>query len=182
MKKYYKQFLTKEELYKAIGEVTDELDTQAMLDFIGKGSPLRYYLITKEGKMTTCMNFKQFMRLVRSFTKLNILHHSCFNRGRVTHIYTTEDYFNTEISSEELAKKNIFGSHYQAIIPQDEKVPEILAPSFDKAFAESLLDDKNVKKSKDDLETYGISFGIDLKKNKSFANMLIALEAHVAGE
>lgn len=37
-------------------------------------------------------------------------------------------------------------------------------------------------KKKDDLETYGKEFGIDLNKSKTMANMYADLEAHIAKE
>jgi len=50
---------------------------------------------------------------------------------------------------------------------------------FNKNYANTLYNSKSKAKSKDALEEYGLKFGIDLKKNMSFANMLSALEDHV---
>ncbi len=49
-------------------------------------------------------------------------------------------------------------------------------PVFDKAYAESLYDESDKSGSKTALEDYGKTLGIDLKKSKTFENMLIDLE------
>lgn len=52
-----------------------------------------------------------------------------------------------------------------------EEAKEVVT-NFDLAYAESLYNADNKAESKDALEVYGLNFGVDLKKNKSFENML----------
>ena len=44
--------------------------------------------------------------------------------------------------------------------------------TFSEEYAESLYDEEDKSESKNKLEAYGLTFGINLKKNKSFENML----------
>lgn len=68
---------------------------------------------------------------------------------------------------------------YIIVFKEGKERPEkIENPVFDLTHAESL---KDAEDAKQELETYGKQFGIDLKKNKSFDNMLKDLVAHIEG-
>lgn len=172
MKKFYKKFNNKLELLEALAPLTDKLDIEAMIEALPRSHREKTVLITPEGGRKVAWKAKTLFAGIFSYTGLPILYPICFQRGNTLHVYTKEDIFGTEVALKE------------SVVTEEEAVIETTTPKettveFSRTYAESLYGD-DAKSSKDSLEDYGKLFGIDLKKNKSFSNMLKSLEAHVA--
>ena len=190
MKKYYKKFENKTDFYTALASLSEGLDLEAMLESIPK-SPLKVFWYCPVGKPhVRCANIKVLLGIISRNHKLPFLWPICLTQGSLLNVYTKEDIFNTEkptiippvVNS---IARYVNGTEEKVIIDEtvaEEKVEAEWVLVFDKTYADSLYDGSNVKASKNALEDYGSQFGIDLKKNKSFANMLSDLVAHVEAQ
>lgn len=179
MKKYYKRFEHKDELYSALASVCPELDAEKSKAHTRKIAYKAFRYCTKDGTNVRIPSAKSYLRIIVSKHKLPILYRICMMNNRRIHVYTTEDIFGTaaaentpvvdvpEVVTEEVVEKLV----------EEVETPD--APVFSRNYADSLYDSKSSAASKQALEDYGKLFGINLHRNKSFANMLTDLVAHV---
>lgn len=181
MKKFYKKFDSKLELFEALAPLTDKLDFDAMIEALPRSHREKTVLITPEGGRKVAWKAKTLFAGIFSYTGLPILYPICFQRGNTLHVYTKEDIFGTEAAKEVLKElpEATEAIEQEVVVVAAVGAEETKVVEFSRTYADSLYDGDDAKGSKDALEDYGKLFGIDLKKNKSFSNMLKSLEAHV---
>lgn len=174
--KFYKKFTSKKELFTAICDATSFLDKGAMLESLKYSGPRRLYVITSSGEKIACDNFKKFAASIHCKTDLDVLYPICFGRGEVFHVYTKEDYFHTVVKEEVVeqeVEEKLEEKTIELVSPEEtsEKVP------VDYRELEKLFDKDSVRESKNKLEDIvKDKYGIDLRKNQSFDNMILELK------
>lgn len=189
MKKFYKKFTSKKSMVDGLSSLTDQFDTEAMVESLAKAGPRRLYLVTSDGKRIACDNFKKFISILATKGDLDILYPICFGRAETYHIYSKTDYFNTQPEEvveketsvdEELIKEEVVEqpelSKVEESVSEEVVKPveeEESTPKVDWEHLESLYNEDDVRGSKDKLEAFvQETWGIDLRKNQKFDGML----------
>lgn len=163
MKKFYKKFTTKKEMVQSIASLTKGLDVDKMVERLHSAGPRRLYIIDKKGSEIACDNFKKFIAVINQQEGLNLLHQISFGRGEVYHVYSVEDYFNTE------------------------EKQEVKATVEPKAPVECPLEKYKLLNNPDDITgskkalhlAAKKDLGIDVKKNQKFESMLAEIASHL---
>ncbi|MCP3683203.1 MAG: hypothetical protein GY861_10985 [bacterium] len=172
IKKFYKKFTPKKEMVEAVASLTDEFDTEAMVEVLSKTNPRRIYLVTKGGKKIACDNFKKFISILTTQGGLDFLYPICFGRGETYHLYSKTDYFNT-VSQEKVVEPAVKEEKVEDVVVAEEEVTASPTSKVDWGALEDIYDEDDVRGSKDALEKkVKEDFGIDLRKNQKFEKML----------
>jgi len=165
MKKFYKKFTTKKEMVQSIAGLTKGLDVDKMVERLHSAGPRRLYVIDKKGSEIACDNFKKFIAVINQQEGLSLLHQISFGRGEVYHVYSVEDYFNTE----EKQEKQV----------EPEATPDPVAESPLEKY-KLLNNPDDITGSKKALHLAAKKdLGIDVKKNQKFESMLAEIASHL---
>ena len=162
MKKFYKKFTTKKEMVQSIAGLTKGLDVDKMVERLHSAGPRRLYVIDKKGSEIACDNFKKFIAVINQQEGLSLLHQISFGRGEVYHVYSVEDYFNTEEKQEEATV---------------EPATPVECPLEKYKLLEYPDDITGSKKALHNAAKKDL--GLDIKKNQKFESMLAEIASHL---
>ena len=188
MKKYYNKFLSTKDFYNVLADIPQVKESILIEDMITDlpTKPMtKLFIKPKDGREISCVNMKQFLMLLNSFTALKTIPTISFSQGIVHNVFAYEDLL--EMGSKTVKAPAKEEAPIEEVVDTPEVSQEALSeelevkPSFAIDYAKSLLIEGSLTESKNALEAYGSTFGVDLKKNKTFDNMLIDLVEFVEG-